>query len=406
MRGLKLALTILAVLAGAAGAVAVLPAQAGKQFVRPPAGQNPPYSLGITAGGTVYVAGMLPTDEKGNLVQGDITAQTKQVFENIRSVLKQANSSIDQVVTATVMLQRAEDFAAMDQVYRQQFKGEPPARTTIMGDMVRPGALIEIQVTAVPNGAERRAILPPGWMKPTSPYNYAIQSGDTLYLSGLVSRSGRDNKVIEGDIATQVKTIMENAGEILKAAGMSLNDTVTSRVALRDIANFDEMNKVYRTYWEADRPTRATVQAGLPGTFGVEITFVAIRGASPREIIIPPTADGKPGQAGPNFSPAIRVGNRLFVSGGTGSTEANRGDMRAQTVETLARLGRSLRAAGFDYKDVVSSEVWITDVQRFNEMNEGYRPTFPSDPPVRATIGIPALAGREALVEVAFTAVK
>ena len=121
---------------------------AGKQFVRPPAGQSPPYSLGVKAGGAIYVAGQLPTDEKGNVVKGDITAQATQVFANLRAVLQQAGSSLDNAVHATVMLQNAADFPTVDQVYRQQFKGEPPARTTIIGSMVRAGALIEIQVTA------------------------------------------------------------------------------------------------------------------------------------------------------------------------------------------------------------------------------------------------------------------
>src|SRR5215471_3446949 len=140
-----------------------LSAQSGKQFVRPPAGQTPPYSLAITAGGVIYTAGQLPTDASGNLVQGDITVQAKQVFENLRGVLQQAGSSLDNAVSAIVMLQNASDFAALDQLYRAQFKGEPPARTTFIGSMVRPGALLEIQITAVPNGAERKAILPPGW---------------------------------------------------------------------------------------------------------------------------------------------------------------------------------------------------------------------------------------------------
>lgn len=390
-----------------AWAVAVLPGQSGgKQFVRPPAGQNPPYSLGIRADGVIYVAGQLPTDEKGAIVPGDISAQTAQVFANLSAILKQAGSSLDQVVSATVMLQNASDFGAMDQVYARQFEGEPPARTTIIGAMVRPGALIEIQVTAVPNGAERVAILPPGWMKPTSPYNYAIKSGDTVYLSGLVSRTGKDNSPVAGDIGTQVKTIMANAGEILKAAGMSYGDIAAGRVALRDMANFQAMNDVYRNYWDKDRPARVSCQCPPPGTFDVEITFVAIKGASPREVIVPLTADGKPATIGPNFSPAIKVGHRLFVSGGTGTTDSNAGDMKAQTTETLTRLGRSLKAAGFDYTDVVVSDVFITDVTKFNDMNESYRPVFPTDPPTRATVGVHRFSNANALVEIMLTAVK
>src|SRR5262245_30961956 len=275
---------------------AVLAAQSNKKFVRPLPGQTPPYSLGIAAGGAIYVAGQLPTDDKGNLVTGDFAAQTKQVFDNLRGILQQAGSSLDNAVHATVMLQNASDFAALDQIYRQQFKGEPPARTTVIGNMVRPGALLEIQVTAVPNGIQRKAILPAGWMKPASPYNYAIQAGDTLHMSGLVARNGKDNSQVQGDIGVQVKTIMDNAGEILKAAGMSYGDLVQGRVALRDMEKFAAMNEVYRGYWEKDRPARVSCQVSPPGTFDVEITFMAIKGSWPREVIVPPRADGTPGQ--------------------------------------------------------------------------------------------------------------
>src|SRR5215210_539580 len=66
-------------------AAASLSAQSGKTFVRPLPGQTPPYSLAVTAGGVIYVAGQLPTDDKGNVVAGDITVQTKQVFHNLRT---------------------------------------------------------------------------------------------------------------------------------------------------------------------------------------------------------------------------------------------------------------------------------------------------------------------------------
>ena len=166
------------------------------------------------------------------------------------------------------------------------------------------------------------------------------------------------------------------------------------------------MNDVYRGYWEKDRPARVSCQAAPPGTFDVEITFTAIKGSSPREVIIPARADGTPGQAGPNFSPAIKVGDRLFISGGTGATAANAGDMKAQTTETLTRFGPALKAAGFDYKDIVASDVFVTDVQKFNDMNDGYRPFFQTDPPVRATVGIGKLASQNALVEIMVTAAR
>jgi 2-iminobutanoate/2-iminopropanoate deaminase len=80
--------------------------------------------------------------------------------------------------------------------------------------------------------------------------------------------------------------------------------------------------------------------------------------------------------------------------------------MKAQTIETLARFGPVLKVAGFDYKDIVASDVYITDVQKFNDMNDGYRPSFQTDPPVRATLGVTRLAGETALAEIMVTAVK
>jgi aminoacrylate peracid reductase len=277
----------------------------------------------------------------------------------------------------------------------------------IIGDMIRPGALLEIQVTAVPRGAERKAILPRGWKKPASPYSYAMKSGDTLYMSGLVSTNPITNSRVEGDIASQVKTAMANAGAILQSAGMSYGDIAAGRVALRDtVAHFQPMNDVYRTYWEKNPPARISYQSELRDGADVEISFVAIKGSSPREVIVPPRPDGSPGQLNPNFSPGIKVGNRLFTSGGTGTTGTNVGDMKGQTAETLSRLGRTLQAAGFEFKDVVTSDVFLTDVSKLDQMNEAYRPVFPTDAPTRATVGVNRFANINVLIEITLMAAK
>ena len=82
-------------------------------------------------------------------------------------------------------------------------------------------ALVEISVVAVPDGGERAIITPAGWST-ANPYSYAIRTGDTLFMSGLVSRGAKDNQPIEGDMTTQMNTIMANADELLKAAGFSM----------------------------------------------------------------------------------------------------------------------------------------------------------------------------------------
>ena len=106
-------------------------AQTAKQIVRPLPGQTPPYSLAIKAGGTIYVAGQLPTDDKGNLVHGDIKVQARQVFDNLRAVLGKAGSSLDKVIKCGVYSNDPAHFAAINAVYARYFPVDPPARSFV-----------------------------------------------------------------------------------------------------------------------------------------------------------------------------------------------------------------------------------------------------------------------------------
>ena len=185
-----------------------------KQIVNagpPPVG---PYSPAVTAGGLVYVSGTLAQDASGALVgKGDVAAQTRRVIERMREVLVSAGSSLEQVVSVTVYLTSASDFQAMNDAYRTFWPSAPPTRTTVITDLVIPDALIEMSMVAVPNGAGRIVIQPDGWQKSPNPYSYGIKTGDTLFMSGLVSRNGRDNTVVTGDITAQTRVVLDNAGE-------------------------------------------------------------------------------------------------------------------------------------------------------------------------------------------------
>jgi 2-iminobutanoate/2-iminopropanoate deaminase len=119
--------------------------------------------------------------------------------------------------------------------------------------------------------------------------------------------------------------------------------------------------------------------------------------------VIPANPDGTPGQLGAlPFSPAIKVGNRLWVSGTTGGTVQ---PIRAHVKETMTRLERVLKADGFDYSDIVLLEVWLTNVSDYEAVDEVLRGYFPTNPPVRKIVGVDALGGT-AVVEVGYFAVK
>jgi 2-iminobutanoate/2-iminopropanoate deaminase len=362
-------------------------------------GTNPamPFSAAVKADGLVYVSGTLGSN-------GDIKAQTKQVLDNISATLKTTGSSLANAASVTVYLRNQSDFAAMNEVYRTYWSKDPPARTTVMVPLLNEG-LVEIAVVAVPNGGERVVVNPGEWSSSPNPYSYAIKSGNTLFLSGLIARNGKDNTPIKGDMATQTKAVLDNGAAVLKAAGFAYSDVVSSRVYISDQAAFQDMNKAYQSYFPTDPPARATVKALLTSPdYSVEITMVAVKGGG-HTAFTTPTADGKPGTKNPNLSAGIKAGNRLYVAGITGNTADNKGDVKAQTAEAVARIGRTLKAAGYDWKDVVDAVVYLPDLTKFNDMNASYREVYSKDLPARATVGA-GLMGADAAVEIMLTAVK
>ncbi|MFQ5902649.1 MAG: RidA family protein [Candidatus Binatia bacterium] len=109
-----------------------------------------PYEQGIRVNGFIFTSGQIPIDPKtGNLVEGGIAAQTRQVLDNLKVVLEAAGSSIDRVVKANVFLKNMADFAAMNEVYAKYLGSSKPARSTVAVAELPKGALIEIDLVAL-----------------------------------------------------------------------------------------------------------------------------------------------------------------------------------------------------------------------------------------------------------------
>jgi len=103
----------------------------------------------VVDGDRVSSSGQIPLDPKtGKLVAGDITAQTRQVLDNLAAVLQAAGSSMDLVCKSTVFVTNLADFAAINQVYASYFPSAPPARSTVQVAALPLGAAIEIEVVA------------------------------------------------------------------------------------------------------------------------------------------------------------------------------------------------------------------------------------------------------------------
>ena len=109
-----------------------------------------PYSQAIRAGNLLFLSGQIPLDpETGAIVEGDISAQTERVLNNISAVLTSAGASFANVVRTTVFLVDMNDFAAMNAVYATYVVDPPPARSTVQVSRLPKDVRVEIDVIAV-----------------------------------------------------------------------------------------------------------------------------------------------------------------------------------------------------------------------------------------------------------------
>lgn len=112
-----------------------------------------PYSQAVRAGNLVFLSGQIPLDPAtGQLVEGDIVAQTKRVMENLRAVLAAAGCGFRDVVRSTIYLVDLAHFAKVNEVYGACFEAPFPARATVQVAALPRGAQVEIDLVAVRPG--------------------------------------------------------------------------------------------------------------------------------------------------------------------------------------------------------------------------------------------------------------
>ncbi|NER15916.1 Rid family detoxifying hydrolase [Spongiivirga citrea] len=114
---------------------------------------------------------------------------------------------------------------------------------------------------------------------PIGPYNQAILSGNTLYMSGQIAFDPVSMELVTDSIAEETKQVMKNLEAVLYAAEMTFENVVKTSIFLSDMNNFSEVNSVYAIYFdESTAPARETVEvANLPKFVNVEISMIAIK---------------------------------------------------------------------------------------------------------------------------------
>ncbi len=109
-----------------------------------------PYSQAIKANGFIFISGQICIDPAtGQIISGDVAAQTERVLKNLSAVLTVAGSGLDRVVRTTVFLKSMGDFATMNEVYARFFTTAPPARSTVEVGRLPKDVLVEVDAIAL-----------------------------------------------------------------------------------------------------------------------------------------------------------------------------------------------------------------------------------------------------------------
>lgn len=359
-----------------------------------------PFSPAVWNGDFLVLSGALANNPGTTDIEGNIYEQSRKTFDNLKTVLDAAGLGFEDVVQVDTFLSDSRNFLAYTKIYRQTMEGPKPVHTTVEADIAIPAALTEVAMVAVKKGTERRAIRPEGWIQfPASSYGILVGE-DTLLMSGMWSYDPTTGREVAGNAEEQVKRTMENMGAVLNAADMTHDDIVSCRVYLADPRDFPALNKIYPQFFKQSRPARATVRARTKDQdVKVEIQCTAVRHRLRRAVL---PEGGKPRYT---LSPAIEVGDRLFLSGMVGRNAEGvfPPDVAQQTQVVLDNLAATLKSAGLTFDDVTDANVFLTDIRHYAAMNEVYAAAVGTPAPARATVGT-MLMSPDALVEIQMNA--
>jgi reactive intermediate/imine deaminase len=356
---------------------AVAPRQGG-------ASANRFYSPGVDAGGYVYISGQGPRRPDGSSPEG-FTAQARQAFNNIKSIVEAAGLTINHVVYIQVYLDNISNYEEMNKVFAEYFGKTPPARA-VLGVARLPESPILINAVAVRNTAEKKPVFPPNY-KSSDPAPPGMLTHDRLFVSSMPGSEPATGSVPQ-DAGAQVDLALDRVEAVLKAAGLELGNMVFVNPYMTTDLPSRVMNEHYARRFEfGNTPARATIEvASLPGGAHIEYTGVAVRDLAQRKAVRP-----KNMPPSPTASPCVFAGDTLYCSAKDGFIPGPHGGVYATTTphqlrQTMRNQLDNLEEADMKFDQVVSTNVYLDDLSDLAAFDEVYAQYFGPVPPARTVV--------------------
>ncbi len=332
-----------------------------------------PFSQGWRVGNLIFVGGQISGDSKGRAISpGDIAAQTRNTFENIRRVLQEAGADMSDIVRLNTYYQFEGEGAEITDFWEQMTKvrleyfSEPgPCGTAVrVSGFGYEDLLIEVEAIAVV-GMEKTRLMPKDhwdWSIPT-PFSQGWKAGNLIFVGGQVSADSKGRTVSPGDIAAQTRNTFENIRRVLQEAGVDMSDIVKLNTYYQfegegvEITDFwEQMTKVRLEYLPDPGPSGTAVRVNGFAYEGllIEVEAIAVVGAEKTRLM--PKGHWDWSIPTP-FSQGWKAGDLIFVGGQISGDSKGRtvspGDIASQTRNTFENIRRVLQEAGADMSDIV-----------------------------------------------------
>jgi reactive intermediate/imine deaminase len=344
-----------------------------------------PYTPGVFAGDYLYVSGQGAKRPDGQM-PATFDGQVRQTLENLKSVVEAAGITMKNIVYTQVYLDDMGHFGEMNKIYAEYFRDTPPARATLGVAKLPGGTPIEINAVAVRNVSDKQPVSLAGYT-PDEPISPGILTKDRLFISAMRGRDLRASTVPQ-DPAEQVDLALNGVKAVIEAAGLSMANIVFVNPYLTRRVPMSLMNGLYAKRFQfGNTPARATIQVtSLPQDSEIEFTGIAVRDLRRRQAIRP-----KNMPPSPTASPCVFADDTLYCSAKSGFIPGPNGgvfttDVDLQLRQTMRNLLDNLEEAGFSFRDVVSTNVYLDDLSEFAAMNKIYAKYFSGIAPARTTI--------------------
>jgi reactive intermediate/imine deaminase len=352
------------------------------------------YSAAVDAGDYIYVSGQGPVRPNGG-PPASFDDQVRRALSNIKDIIESSGLTMQHVVYTQVYLEDIGKYPQVNRIFAEYFPKDPPARA-VLGVARVPDPPIEISAVAVRDLANRRSVDPPGWSRSDSA-SPGVLTQDRLFISGMAGIDPAKGE-IPADPAAQVDLALDRFQAVVKAASLELANVVFVNPYLTAAIPARVMNQHYARRFEfGNTPARATIDVtSLPGDANIEYTGIAVVDLKQRKAIRP-----KNMPPSPTASPCVFAGDTLYCSAKDGFIPGPHGGIYATTTQhqlrqSMRNLLDNLEEADMKFDQVVSTNVYLDDLNDGSDFDEVYGEYFGPVLPARAVIQQVAPAERKA----------